>query len=49
VASMTEKATLAQAHGLGGVGYWTMGDELPGFFDGMKKIFPDDDKAAAKK
>jgi spore germination protein YaaH len=39
VASMTEKAALAKAHGLGGVGYWTMGDEPSGFFDAMKTIF----------
>ena len=39
-ASMTEKAALAKAHGLGGVGYWTMGDEPDGFFDAMKAQFP---------
>ena len=38
-ASMSEKANLAKAAGFGGVGYWTMGDEFDGFFDGMKKIF----------
>jgi chitinase len=39
VASMTEKAALAKAHGLGGVGYWTMGDEPDGFFSAMQAQF----------
>jgi spore germination protein YaaH len=39
VASMTEKAQLAKAHGLGGVGYWTMGDEPDGFFSAMQAQF----------
>jgi spore germination protein YaaH len=39
VASMTEKAQLAKAHGLGGVGYWTMGDEPDGFFSAMQSLF----------
>ncbi len=39
-ASMSEKAALAKAHGLGGVGYWTMGDEPDGFFDAMKAQYP---------
>ncbi|MGZ3407964.1 MAG: glycosyl hydrolase family 18 protein, partial [Polyangia bacterium] len=38
-ASMTEKAALAKAHGLGGVGYWTMGDEPDGFFSAMQAQF----------
>jgi spore germination protein YaaH len=38
-ASMSEKATLAKNAGFGGVGYWTMGDEPTGFFDGMKALF----------
>jgi spore germination protein YaaH len=40
VQSMTEKAALAKAHGLGGVGYWTMGDEPDGFFSAMQQLFP---------
>jgi chitinase len=40
VASMTEKVGLAKAHGLGGTGYWTMGDEPDGFFDAMKAQYP---------
>ncbi len=39
VASMTEKAALAKAHGLGGIGYWTMGDEPDGFFAAMQGQF----------
>lgn len=39
-ASMSEKAAMAKAHKLGGVGYWTMGDEPDGFFDAMKAQFP---------
>jgi spore germination protein YaaH len=39
-ASMTEKAQLAKAHGLGGVGYWTMGDEPDGFFAAMQQQYP---------
>ena len=39
-ASMGEKAALAKAHGLGGVGYWTMGDEPDGFFAAMQAQFP---------
>ena len=38
-ASMTEKAQLAKAHGLGGIGYWTMGDEPDGFFSAMQAQF----------
>jgi spore germination protein YaaH len=38
-ASMAEKAQLAKAAGFGGVGYWTMGDEVDGFFDTMKGLF----------
>jgi chitinase len=38
--SMAEKAALAQAHGLGGVSLWTIGDEPAGFFDAIKKVFP---------
>ena len=37
--SMSEKAALAKAHGLGGVGYWTMGDEPDGFFSAMQAQF----------
>ncbi|MDB4970639.1 MAG: hypothetical protein JWN44_6328 [Myxococcales bacterium] len=40
VASLTEKVALAKAHGLGGVGYWTMGDEMDGFFTAMQAQFP---------
>jgi len=39
VASMSEKAQLAKDAGFGGVGYWTMGDEMDGFFTAMSGIF----------
>jgi chitinase len=38
-ASMTEKAQLAKAHGFGGVGYWTIGDEPDGFYTSMTALF----------
>ena len=44
-ASMTEKAALAKAHGFGGVGYWTIGDEPDGFFDAMKGSSTESDPA----
>ncbi|HEX9325837.1 MAG TPA: hypothetical protein VF915_04925, partial [Reyranella sp.] len=34
-ASAGEKAALAKAHGLGGVAYYTLGDEPTGFFDAL--------------
>jgi chitinase len=40
VASLTEKVSMAKAAGLGGVGYWTMGDEMDGFYTAMKAQFP---------
>jgi spore germination protein YaaH len=39
VASMSEKVALAKAHGLGGVTYWTIGDEPDGFFRAMQQQF----------
>lgn len=39
-ASMGEKAQLAKAHGLGGVGVYAMGDEPDGFFDAMTAAYP---------
>ncbi|MDB4966148.1 MAG: hypothetical protein JWN44_1837 [Myxococcales bacterium] len=41
VASMSEKAQLAKAHGLGGIGVYAMGDEPDGFFAAMKIQFGD--------
>jgi chitinase len=40
VASMGEKVSMAKAHGFGGVGYWTMGDEMDGFYAAMMQQFP---------
>jgi spore germination protein YaaH len=40
VASMTEKIRAAKAHGARGVTYWTVGDELDGFFEMMRTEFP---------
>ncbi len=37
--SLEERIAKAQARGLGGITYWTVGDELPGFFDLVKKYF----------
>jgi spore germination protein YaaH len=34
-ASIAEKAASAKAHGLGGMTYWTVGAEVPGFFDAV--------------
>jgi spore germination protein YaaH len=39
-ASMSEKAALAKAAGIGGIGYWTMGDEPDGFFAAMQAQYP---------
>ena len=39
VASMEEKVQIAISHGARGVTYWTIGDELPGYFDMVKKYF----------
>jgi hypothetical protein len=39
LASMKEKAQLAQQHGLAGVGLWTVGDEPDGFFEAMANLF----------
>jgi spore germination protein YaaH len=40
VASMEEKIAVAQSHGARGVTYWTIGDELDGFFDMVRRHFP---------
>jgi spore germination protein YaaH len=40
VASMQEKISHAKSHGLGGVTYWTVGKELPGFFDMVTSYYP---------
>jgi spore germination protein YaaH len=37
---MTEKIRAAKAHGARGVTYWTVGDELDGFFEMMRTEFP---------
>jgi hypothetical protein len=34
--SVTEKVASAKKNGLGGIGYWTVGSEPPGFFDAIK-------------
>lgn len=39
--SLRERLSLAKIAGLGGVCYWTVGDELNGFFDMVTSIFPD--------
>jgi spore germination protein YaaH len=36
-ASLSEKAAAAALHGLGGIGYWTVGSEPPGFFDAIRQ------------
>ena len=38
-ASLAEKVQSARAHGLGGVTYWTVGDEPPGFFDMVRGYY----------
>ena len=38
--SMEEKIVAAKAHGGRGVTYWTLGDELPGYFELARKHFP---------
>ena len=40
VASMEEKLGIARSHGGRGITYWTIGDELPGYFAMAKKYFP---------
>ena len=40
VASMIEKIRAAKAHGARGVTYWTVGDELDGFFAMTRSEFP---------
>jgi len=40
VASMEEKIQTAVKHGARGVTYWTLGDELPGYFTMVKRYFP---------
>jgi spore germination protein YaaH len=40
LASMEEKATLAQTAGLGGITYWNMGGEPSGFFQMVRSHFP---------
>jgi spore germination protein YaaH len=36
VGSVTEKVASAASHQLHGIGYWTVGKELPGFFDAVR-------------
>lgn len=38
--SVTEKVQSAKKHGLGGIGYWTVGSEPDGFFDAIKASYP---------
>jgi spore germination protein YaaH len=38
--SMEEKIRTAQKYGARGVTYWTIGDEIPGYFDLVKKYYP---------
>jgi spore germination protein YaaH len=40
LASMEEKMTLVQKHGARGVTYWTLGEELDGFFALVRRYFP---------
>jgi spore germination protein YaaH len=40
VASMEEKIAVAQSYGARGVTYWTLGHELPGYFDMVRKHYP---------
>lgn len=40
LASMEEKIVTAKKHGASGVTYWTIGDELPGYFALVEKHFP---------
>jgi spore germination protein YaaH len=37
---MDEKIAIAKKHGARGVTYWTVGDELPGYFDMVRRNFP---------
>jgi spore germination protein YaaH len=39
-ASLVEKATAARARGLGGITYWNVGNEPPGFFDDLRAVYP---------
>ncbi|MCU1278588.1 MAG: hypothetical protein JWM53_2134 [bacterium] len=39
-ASTAEKARTAQAHGLRGIAYYTLGGESPGVFDAIKAAYP---------
>jgi hypothetical protein len=38
--SVKEKVQSAKSHGLGGIGYWTVGSEPSGFFDAIKSTYP---------
>jgi spore germination protein YaaH len=38
--SMNEKLQLAQKYGARGATYWTVGNEIDGFFDLVQKYFP---------
>jgi hypothetical protein len=38
--SMGEKIAAAKKHGAGGVTYWTVGDEIDGYFDLVRRNFP---------
>jgi spore germination protein len=40
LSSMEEKIVVAKAHGFGGVTYWTLGDELPGYFEMVRNHYP---------
>ena len=40
VASMEEKWLTAKKYGARGITYWTIGDELPGYFTMVKKYLP---------
>jgi spore germination protein YaaH len=39
--SLEEKVKVAQSHALGGVAYWNVGGEPDGFFDMVRKYYPD--------
>lgn len=38
--SVGEKAQAAKQHGLGGMSYWTLGGESPGFWDAITAVYP---------
>jgi spore germination protein YaaH len=38
--SVREKAAMAKSHGLGGISYWTVGDEPAGFFAAVQASYP---------